>query len=347
MKYKRYGKFRFRDNSALLVGTAFCFILFVAIVYSPGSLSRCVSLIPLGIVVFFTWQIYEPHREAFLLSGNTITRTWGRKKQTILIPSEPIFIISDADMTSSFYKNVGVGNNHIILKGRYAISILQNVPLETVLEKLHERYAWKYTNVSIESDFDDSVYVYDFVGNQELLDQLLSNRSCQVIVPETLLRKNAFDFHQATVHIDVGYAKTKRKKASFYSSYDFAIVSTYTFKESHSSYVCPRDLSGKSYPALSLFKAQNRHMPIRSGMTDQEIRANRKDEKDHSFMGICGKTALDPILRETDLIVYILEDIYLEHKERFDREITTGNYGNRIFIVTDRNIAYNGYTQKQ
>ena len=81
-------------------------------------------------------------------------------------------------------------------------------------------------------------------------------------------------------------------------------------------------------------------------MTDQEIRASRKDEKNHSFMGICGKTALDPILRETDLIVYILEDIYLEHKVRFDREIASGSYGDRIFIVTDRNIAYNGYTQK-
>lgn len=101
------------------------------------------------------------------------------------------------------------------------------------------------------------------------------------------------------------------------------------------------------YPALSLYKAQNWYRPIRSGMTDRMIHENQKDKKDDLFVGICWPTALEAVLRETDLSVYILEDIYLEHKDRFDREIASGNYGNRIFIVTDRNIAYKGYTQKQ
>ena len=130
-------------------------------------------------------------------------------------------------------------------------------------------------------------------------------------------------------------------------SYDFAIVSAYTFKGGrYVNGVRIHDRDKKMYPALSLYKAQNWYRPIRSGMTDEMIRVNQKDKKDDLFVGICWPTALEAVLRETDLIVYILEDIYLEHKDRFDREIASGSYGDRIFIVTDRNIAYNGYTQK-
>ena len=82
-------------------------------------------------------------------------------------------------------------------------------------------------------------------------------------------------------------------------------------------------------------------------MTDQSIKANQKDRKDQLFVGICWPTVLETFLRETGLIVYILEDIYLSHKECFDTEIAKGNYEDRIFIVTDRNVSYKGYFQKQ
>ena len=52
---------------------------------------------------------------------------------------------------------------------------------------------------------DESLYVYSFVGDQELLDKLLANKNCQIIIPETLLREISIDPRQINVHIDTGY----------------------------------------------------------------------------------------------------------------------------------------------
>lgn len=131
------------------------------------------------------------------------------------------------------------------------------------------------------------------------------------------------------------------------SSYDFAIISSYTYKGRYLNGVRLYDNEGKIYPSLSVYKAQGWYHPIRTGMTDQSIKANQKDRKDQLFVGICWPTVLETVLHETDLIVYILEDIYLSHKDCFDTEITKENYEDRIFIVTDRNISYKGYLPKQ
>lgn len=137
------------------------------------------------------------------------------------------------------------------------------------------------------------------------------------------------------------------KRAYKSSSYDFAIISSYTYKGRYLNGVRLHDNEGKIYPSLSVYKAQGWYHPIRTGMTDQSIKANQKDRKDQLFVGICWPTVLETVLHETDLIVYILEDIYLSHKDCFDTEITKENYEDRIFIVTDRNISYKGYLPKQ
>lgn len=131
------------------------------------------------------------------------------------------------------------------------------------------------------------------------------------------------------------------------SSCDFAIISSYTYKGRYLNGVRLHDNEGKIYPSLSVYKAQGWYHPIRTGMTDQSIKANQKDRKDQLFVGICWPTVLETVLHETDLMVYILEDIYLSHKDCFDTEITKENYEDRIFIVTDRNISYKGYLPKQ
>ena len=131
------------------------------------------------------------------------------------------------------------------------------------------------------------------------------------------------------------------------SSYAFAIISSYTHKGRYLNGIKIKDNEGKVYPSLSLHKTQNWYHPLKAGMTDQNIKTNQKDRKDQLFVGICWPTVLETVLRETNLMVYILEDIYLSHKDCFDAEITQGNHEDRIFIVTDRNVSYKGYSQKQ
>lgn len=137
------------------------------------------------------------------------------------------------------------------------------------------------------------------------------------------------------------------KKTYKSSSYDFAIISSYTYKGIYLNGVRFHDNERKAYPSLSVYKAQNWYRPLCAGMTDQNIIDNQRDQKNQLFVGICWPTVLETVLCETDLIVYILEDVYLSHKNCFDMEIAKSNHTDRIFIVTDCNVSYNGYSQKQ
>ena len=160
---------------------------------------------PLGLLLIMAHSIYEPNSERFMISGDTITIMQGKKEKKVSIPSELTLVISYADVCPPLAKRISYGNQTYILKGRYAISILKKIPLEDALVRLHRNYTRKYTTSTVEACFDECLYVYSFVGNHEILDRLLSNRNCQIIIPETLLNQISIDFHKVNVHIDTGY----------------------------------------------------------------------------------------------------------------------------------------------
>ena len=203
MMYRRYGRFSFCDYISSWLAIVFLFAL-VVVCFLTDTLVY-LFILPLLVLIFMVWSIYEPNSERFLISDDTITITKGRKKQNVFIPSSPTFVISYADVCSSFAKRVNYGNQTFMLKGRYAISILQNTPIEITLAQLHSNYTRKYTNTTLEVYFDEKQYVYSFVGNQEILDKLIANRNCQIIIPESLFNQISIDLHQVNVYIDNGY----------------------------------------------------------------------------------------------------------------------------------------------
>lgn len=202
MKYRRYGKFHFRDYTSAWFVVVFLFVLVVVGFLTDTQIYLLIW--PLLLLMIMAWSIYKPNSEHFLISGDTITIMQGRKEQKVSIPSEPTLVVSYADVCPPLAKRMGYGNQTYMLKGRYAISILQKMPLETALVRLHQNYTRKYTTSTVEACFDEYL-VYSFVGNQEMLDKLLSNRNCQIIIPETLLNEISIDLHQINVHLDTGY----------------------------------------------------------------------------------------------------------------------------------------------
>ena len=91
------------------------------------------------------------------------------------------------------------------MKGKYAISILQKMPLDEALKALHSNYIQKYTNNTIETVFSDCRYIYSFVCCQSLLDELLTNRKCLLIIPESLSKVISFEPSIENVYIDLGH----------------------------------------------------------------------------------------------------------------------------------------------
>ena len=203
MKYRRYGKFRFRDYTSAWLVIVFLFVLVVVGFLTDTQFYLLIW--PLLLLMIMAWSIYKPNSERFLISGDTITIMQGRKKQKVSIPSEPTLVVSYADVCPPLAKRMSYGNQTYMLKGRYAISILQKIPLETALVRLHQNYTRKYTTSTVEACFDEYLYVYSFLGNQEILDKLLADRNCQIIIPETLLNQVSIELHQINVHIDTGY----------------------------------------------------------------------------------------------------------------------------------------------
>lgn len=201
--YRRYGKFCFRDYISSWFAIAFlCILVGIGVL---TEIQVYLLIWPLFLISIMVWSIYKPNSERFLIVGDAIIVIQGGKKHELSIPSEITLIVSYADVCSPLAKSVSYGNQTHMLKGRYAISILQKIPLETVFERLHQNYTQKYTNSIVEACFDEYLYVYSFVGNQEMLSKLLANRNCQIIIPESLVNQVSIDLHQMNVHVDAGY----------------------------------------------------------------------------------------------------------------------------------------------
>lgn len=205
MEYRRYGKLRFGDYCSAWIGTAIIFVLII--ITSVTGAPLFLILYALTLAVYMLYSIFIPNSERFSICDNVIITKKGRKKQEIAIPVELTLIVSYADLCTSLAKRVSIGNQTYMLKNKCAVSILQKIPLETALEGLHPKYAWKYTNTMIEECFDDyrHVYIYSFVCDQNLLDKLIGDRECLLIIPESLSDRVSVNSSNVNVYIDTGY----------------------------------------------------------------------------------------------------------------------------------------------
>ena len=114
-------------------------------------------------------------------------------------------MVSHADVCPPLAMHTDMGNKTHILKDKVAVSILQKMPVEVVLDVLHRNYVRKYTTSRIRTVFDDYRYIYSFVCNQSLLDALIANRKCLLILPESLSKGMTFELSADNVVIDLGY----------------------------------------------------------------------------------------------------------------------------------------------
>ena len=142
--------------------------------------------------------------ESFMIVDNDIIISKIGKAQKIPIPSELTLIISYADVCPPLAIRTATGKQTHILKDKFAISILTKMPLDITLETLHKNRIEEYTNSIIQTTFNDYRYIYSFVFNQFLLDSLICNRDCILILPQSLVEKITVDLNYTNtiVYID-------------------------------------------------------------------------------------------------------------------------------------------------
>ncbi len=200
MKHYRYGKFRAGDYRGSWSSIAI--LLIMAIAGIQLDVSILLDIFPIAYAVVWLWAIFAPNQEQFVLSEDSITVFFWKKTDTILLPPELTLIVSCVDICPPLAVRTAFGNETHILKNKFAVSILQKMPLEVVLEALHRNYVRKYTTSMIQRVFDEYLFLYSFVCGQSLFDQLIANRKCLVIIPASLSEEITFDPGIVDVYID-------------------------------------------------------------------------------------------------------------------------------------------------
>ena len=203
MRNRRLGKFRFGDYYSSWVA------IVMMLLYSTASiileLSPLFVFFPLLCVIIRLVAIFVPHCERFTINGDSISVFRGRQTETIRLPEELTLIVSYADVCPPLTIRTAVGNQTHILKDKFAVSILKKMRLEDTLELLHRNCMRKYTISSIRNAFDEHCIYYSFVCNRFLLDALIDNKKCLLIVPQSLSMVVPFESMFENVHIDQGH----------------------------------------------------------------------------------------------------------------------------------------------
>lgn len=200
MRY-RYGKLNADDYIFIFLpgGVIIAASLFLLMIGDDTSLLY--SYVGLVIGISLIAAAIFPRLERYSISEDKICISRGLASGEISLPVEMLIIISDADLASN------PAAKFRVLHGRCAVTILHKLPIEFVLHKIHKNHSTWYTNATIEATCA-SEYVYSYVVEENMLGDLLSERNCTVIIPESLEYKfrGVFASHpRAVLYIDYGH----------------------------------------------------------------------------------------------------------------------------------------------
>ena len=196
MEFNRYGKLYWKDYKFTLASIG-GFVL-LAIVNLALSLPLLYSIFPLAFAIIWTILIVRPHMERFAVGDYSIYVHQGKRTHEILLPSNIVLVISQADIRDTF------SVQSYLLRNKYAVSLLHSDPLEEVLQILHANRAKKYTNSSIEAASTHSL-IYSFVYNEYAFTQILKHGVSKVIIPESLVNQIDLSAFKCSVFIDEGF----------------------------------------------------------------------------------------------------------------------------------------------
>lgn len=200
MEHHRYGTFHPTDYITSWCGIAI--LLIFAIVSYILNLSLVFVCLPSAYAVIWLWAVAAPNLERFTICGDYITAKKGKKVRKISIPSEVTLLISYVDICPPLTIRTSVGNRTHILKNKYAVTILERMPLELILERLHRNNIRKYTTSIIRTVFDEHQFIYSFVCDEKLLTKALQDRKCLLIIPKTLVDNVRANLSAVDVYVD-------------------------------------------------------------------------------------------------------------------------------------------------
>lgn len=206
MSQYRYGKLRVRDFCLIWFACAFLFLLGCAAIVLDimGFLPSNTFFIGVFLIVFalgFFFSVLRRLKEQFSIdNGVLLILRYGKKMEQNLPPHLTV-IISYADFlpplatrsVESLYMKQSIS-----LDGQYAITLIEGSWGQEIFPLLRQ---YRYSSSHIEEVFQDH-YIYSFVCNQELFDNLISQKECNVIIPSSLANRLTVNNFVSHIFID-------------------------------------------------------------------------------------------------------------------------------------------------
>lgn len=200
MMYKRYGKFRITDY--VFSWIALCWIIVFVVVCYVLKLSIIYVILPILYLAALFYSIWNPNREYFEIRDEIIVTQKGRRHKIIKIPEEISLIFSLVDVSPPLSVRTAVGNETHILKRRYAVTILNKMDMDEIVEKVHRGYIKQYTTSTIKNAFEEHKYIYSFVYTDFLLKEILKRRNVNILIPMSLYDKVSLEKKELEIFID-------------------------------------------------------------------------------------------------------------------------------------------------
>ena len=108
-----------------------------------------------------------------------------------------MLVISLADVHELF------GHQSFLISEKYAISIIDKLPIQTVIDGLFDGYSsqYRYTNSTIERTLSSN-FVYSFVFDKNDLERVLTDSKCDIVIPKSILDTNGLTNYMTHIYLD-------------------------------------------------------------------------------------------------------------------------------------------------
>ena len=146
-------------------------------------------------------------------------------------------------------------------------------------------------------------------------------------------------------------------KKIYYSDYNAVVISNASYNNGYGYGVngnIPMQYKVKgengcakvTYPFITLHTPRYPLNQIHERMNSRDLFL--ADSENILCLGICWLDGLSELLAHTDMPVYVLEDVYLRFREKFDSIFTQcENNLDRFYIITEHKIEYKKYLKGQ
>ncbi len=166
----------------------------------------------------------------------------------------------------------------------------------------------------------------------------------------------AYKYSYSEKEINLLYMSMNYRKIK-YEDYSIIIISNASYNNGYSDTRCynlpmqyiVKDKTKKiriTYPFISLHKSEYPVDNLKSGLHSRDL-IGRKHHK-IIFLGICWFDSFAELLKHSNAMVYVLEDVYLRYVGIFDEMFMRNEFNiGRFYIVTNKVISYKDYIEEK